>query len=47
MKMLVIVLFAAWPGIFMLGEWLLTFLGPSDAVQVILYVSSHPPFPAS
>lgn len=39
MKLLVIALFAAWPGIFMLGEWLLSFLGPSDALQVILYVS--------
>ena len=48
MKLLVIVLFAAWPGIFMLGEWLLTFLGPSDAIQVILYVPSLlPASPAS
>ncbi|KAH9912393.1 vacuolar membrane protein-domain-containing protein [Fomitopsis serialis] len=42
MKMLVIVLFAAWPGIFMLGEWLLTFLGPSDAVQVIFTMGLFP-----
>ncbi|CCM00425.1 uncharacterized protein FIBRA_02456 [Fibroporia radiculosa] len=38
MKLLVVGLFAAWPGIFKLGEWLLEYLGPSDAVQVILYV---------
>lgn len=36
MKLLVIALFAALPIIFDLGEWLLTFLGPSDAAQVIL-----------
>ena len=37
MKLLVVALFVLWPGIFKLGEWLLTFLGPSDAAQVILY----------
>lgn len=37
MKLLVIALFAALPVIFDLGEWLLTFLGPSDTAQVILY----------
>ena len=36
MKLLVVALFAALPIIFDLGEWLLTFLGPSDAAQVIL-----------
>ena len=36
MKALVIGLFALWPGIFKLGEWLLGFLGPSNAAQVIL-----------
>ena len=36
MKLLVLALFAAWPGIFKLGEWLLSFLGPSDTWQVIL-----------
>ena len=39
MKLLVVALFAALPAIFDLGEWLLTFLGPSDAAQVILYVT--------
>ena len=38
MKLLVIALFAVWPGIFVLGEWLLSFVGSSDAAQVILYV---------
>ncbi|KAH9833660.1 vacuolar membrane protein-domain-containing protein [Rhodofomes roseus] len=42
MKMLVIALFAVWPGIFMLGDWLLTFLGPSDAVQVIFTMGLFP-----
>ena len=41
MKLLVVALFALWPGIFKLGEWLLTFLGPSDAAQVILYELFH------
>lgn len=36
MKLLVVALFALWPGIFKLGEWLLSFLGTSDAAQVIL-----------
>ena len=36
MKLLVVALFAALPVIFELGEWLLAFLGPSDAAQVIL-----------
>lgn len=39
MKLLVIALFAVLPIIFDLGEWLLTFLGPSNAAQVILCVS--------
>lgn len=36
MKGLVVALFALWPGIFKLGEWLLSFLGPSNTAQVIL-----------
>ena len=36
MKLLVLALFAALPVIFDLGEWLLSFLGGSDAAQVIL-----------
>lgn len=43
MKLLVVALFILWPGIFKLGEWLLTFLGPSDAAQVILYDNSFFP----
>ncbi|KAL6309836.1 vacuolar membrane protein-domain-containing protein [Sparassis latifolia] len=42
MKLLVVALFAAWPGIFKVGEWLLTFLGPSDAVQVIFTMGLFP-----
>lgn len=38
MKLLVVALFAALPIIFDAAEWLLTFLGPSDAAQVILCV---------
>jgi hypothetical protein len=37
MKLLVLALFAATPGIFKAGEWLLSFLGTSEAAQVILY----------
>ncbi|EKM59764.1 uncharacterized protein PHACADRAFT_170370 [Phanerochaete carnosa HHB-10118-sp] len=42
MKLLVVGLFALWPGIFKLGEWLLTFLGPSDTVQVIFTMGIFP-----
>ena len=38
MKLLVVALFAALPVIFDFGEWLLSFLGSSDAAQVILWV---------
>ena len=38
MKLSVIALFALWPGIFKMGEWLLSFLGTDEAAQVILYV---------
>lgn len=41
MKALVVALFALWPGIFKLGEWLLSFLGTSEAAQVILCVHSR------
>ncbi|ETW83650.1 hypothetical protein HETIRDRAFT_311686 [Heterobasidion irregulare TC 32-1] len=37
MKLLVVALFALWPGIFKLGEWLLSWLGNDDVLQVILY----------
>lgn len=36
MKLLVVALFAIWPGIFKVGEWLLSWTGGGDAVQVIL-----------
>lgn len=40
MKLLVFVLFALFPGIINIGEWLLswTWTGDGDALQVILYV---------
>jgi hypothetical protein len=40
MKLLVIGLLALWPGIFQLGEWLLswTYTADGDGLQVILYV---------
>ncbi|KZT05614.1 uncharacterized protein LAESUDRAFT_750535 [Laetiporus sulphureus 93-53] len=44
MKLLVVALFAAWPGIFKLGEWLLSFLGSSDALQVIFTMGLFPIF---
>ena len=37
MKLLVVGLFAVWPGIFKIGAWLLSWTGASDAVQVIVY----------
>ncbi|KAI0658508.1 vacuolar membrane protein-domain-containing protein [Cubamyces menziesii] len=42
MKLLVVALFAALPVIFDVGEWLLTFLGPSDAAQVIFTMGVFP-----
>ncbi|EJF62288.1 Vaculolar membrane protein-domain-containing protein [Dichomitus squalens] len=42
MKLLVVALFAALPAIFDLGEWLLTFLGPSEAAQVIFTMGIFP-----
>ncbi|OSD04505.1 hypothetical protein PYCCODRAFT_1386616 [Trametes coccinea BRFM310] len=42
MKLLVVALFAALPVIFKVGEWLLTFLGPSDAAQVIFTMGLFP-----
>lgn len=40
MKLLVVVLLMLWPGIFKVGEWILswTYLEEGDDVQVILYV---------
>lgn len=42
MKLIVVALFAVWPGVFRLGEWLLDFLGPSDALQVIFTMGLFP-----
>ncbi|EIW61555.1 uncharacterized protein TRAVEDRAFT_118048 [Trametes versicolor FP-101664 SS1] len=42
MKLLVVALFAALPIIFDAAEWLLTFLGPSDAAQVIFTMGLFP-----
>lgn len=36
MKVAVVILFAIWPGIFDIGEWLLSWTGKSDWVQVVL-----------
>lgn len=36
MKLVVIGLFALWPGIFKVGEWLLSWLGNGDVAQVVL-----------
>ena len=36
MKLVVVGLFALWPGIFKIGEWLLSWLGNGDSAQVIL-----------
>ena len=40
MKLTVVSLFAIWPGVFHVGEWLLSWLGTNEALQVILYVPS-------
>ncbi|KAI0701187.1 vacuolar membrane protein-domain-containing protein [Cytidiella melzeri] len=42
MKLIVLALFAATPGIFKAGEWLLSFLGTSDAAQVIFTMGVFP-----
>lgn len=42
MKLLVVALFAVWPGVFKIGEWLLDFLGPSDEIQVIFTMGLFP-----
>lgn len=38
MKLVVVILFAIWPGIFDIGEWLLSWTGSSDWAQVTVYV---------
>lgn len=42
MKLLVVGLFALWPGIFKLGEWLLSWLGDKDVAQVIFVMGLFP-----
>lgn len=42
MKLLVVVLLILWPGIFKMGEWLLGFLGDSDAAQIIFVMGIFP-----
>ncbi|EIM87847.1 uncharacterized protein STEHIDRAFT_76464 [Stereum hirsutum FP-91666 SS1] len=42
MKILVLILFALFPGIFKLGDWLLSWLGHGDAVQVIFTMGLFP-----
>ena len=39
MKLVVVGLFALWPGVFKIGEWLLSWLRNKDAAQVILQVA--------
>jgi hypothetical protein len=38
MKLVVVALFALWPGVFKIGEWLLSWLGDGDIAQVVLQV---------
>ncbi|KAF9651739.1 hypothetical protein BDM02DRAFT_3084242, partial [Thelephora ganbajun] len=42
MKLVVVGLFAFWPGIVKVGEWLLSWLGNGDAVQVIFVMGLFP-----
>ncbi|KAH8118640.1 vacuolar membrane protein-domain-containing protein [Phellopilus nigrolimitatus] len=42
MKVLVIGLFAVWPGIFKFGDWLLSWTGGGDAMQVIFVMGLFP-----
>ncbi|KAI5116617.1 hypothetical protein M0805_007788 [Coniferiporia weirii] len=42
MKIVVIGLFAAWPGIFKIGDWLLSWTGGRDATQVIVVMGLFP-----
>ncbi|KAF7792839.1 hypothetical protein EIP86_003940 [Pleurotus ostreatoroseus] len=42
MKLLVVGLFALWSGIFKVGEWLLSFLGTNDVLQVIFTMGLFP-----
>lgn len=40
MKMLVVLLFTVWPSLIEAGQWLLSWTGGRDAIQIILYVIS-------
>ncbi|KAF8515008.1 vacuolar membrane protein-domain-containing protein [Gautieria morchelliformis] len=42
MKLLLVGLFAAWPGILAIGEWLLSWTGQSDRLQVIFVMGIFP-----
>lgn len=42
MKVVVVLLFAIWPGIFAIGEWLLSWTGNSDTVQVVVVMGICP-----
>jgi len=42
MKLVVLGLFAIWPGIFKIGDWLLSWLGNKDAAQVIFVMGLFP-----
>lgn len=37
MKIIVILLFAVWPGLFDIGEWLLSWTGTNETAQVVVY----------
>ncbi|KAG8759443.1 hypothetical protein FRC14_005923 [Serendipita sp. 396] len=42
MKVAVIILFAVWPGIFAIGEWILSWIGNSDWAQVVFVMGICP-----
>ncbi|KIM29573.1 hypothetical protein M408DRAFT_67938, partial [Serendipita vermifera MAFF 305830] len=42
MKVAVVVLFAVWPGLFDIGEWLLSWTGDNETVQVVVVMGICP-----
>jgi len=42
MKLVVVALFALWPGVFKIGEWMLSWLGDGDVAQVIFVMGLFP-----
>ncbi|KAG8218988.1 vacuolar membrane protein-domain-containing protein, partial [Butyriboletus roseoflavus] len=44
MKLLVVALFAVWPGISSIGDWLLSWIGDEESVQVIFVMGIFPIF---